>query len=202
MPITPRSPPPVRRSNSPSRRRRQWPGRASCAPGWRENPDDHEARFELATALFGSGDREAAIDELLDLFKRDREWNEQAARKQLVKFFEAMGPTDPLTLSGRRRLSAHDVFLREMRDERAAWRNRAARRSFRSFRLTGVLLLPRGRLPLNIFEPRYLAMTRDALAGDRLIGMVQPSDPRGVASNPAGLSDRLRRAHHVLRRDR
>ncbi|HXO90680.1 MAG TPA: thioredoxin [Stellaceae bacterium] len=70
------------------------------------NPEDHEARFDLATALFGSGNREAAIDELLDLFKRDREWNEQAARKQLVKFFEAMGPTDPLTLSGRRRLSA------------------------------------------------------------------------------------------------
>jgi putative thioredoxin len=70
------------------------------------NPDDHEARFELATALFGSGERETAVDELLTLFKRDREWNEQAARKQLVKFFEAMGPTDPLTLSGRRRLSA------------------------------------------------------------------------------------------------
>src|SRR5437868_11601484 len=70
------------------------------------NPDDHEARFELATALFGSGNREAAIDELLALFKRDREWNEQAARKQLVKFFEAMGPTDPLTLSARRRLSS------------------------------------------------------------------------------------------------
>jgi putative thioredoxin len=70
------------------------------------NPDDHEARFELATGLFGTGEREAAIDELLTLFKRDREWNQQAARKQLVKFFEAMGPTDPLTLSGRRRLSA------------------------------------------------------------------------------------------------
>ncbi len=70
------------------------------------NPDDHDARFQLATALFGSGNREAAIDELLGLFRRDREWNEQAARKQLVKFFEAMGPTDPLTLSGRRRLSA------------------------------------------------------------------------------------------------
>ncbi len=68
--------------------------------------DDHEARFELATALFGTGDRETAIDELLALFKRDREWNEQAARKQLVKFFEAMGPTDPLTLSARRRLSS------------------------------------------------------------------------------------------------
>jgi putative thioredoxin len=71
-----------------------------------QNPDDHEARFELATALFGGGQREAAIDELLTLFKRDREWNEQAARKQLVKLFEVMGPTDPLTLSARRRLSA------------------------------------------------------------------------------------------------
>src|SRR6266540_2895534 len=45
------------------------------------------------------------------------------------------------------------------------------------FPLTAVLLLPRGRLPLNIFEPRYLAMTRDALGGERLIGMVQPSEP-------------------------
>ena len=53
------------------------------------------------------------------------------------------------------------------------------------FPLTGVLLLPRGRLPLNIFEPRYLAMTRDALAGERLIGMVQPSDPRVAEDNPA-----------------
>jgi putative thioredoxin len=70
------------------------------------NADDHEARLELATGLFGSGQREAAIDELLSLFKRDREWNEQAARKQLLKFFEAMGPTDPLTLSARRRLSS------------------------------------------------------------------------------------------------
>jgi putative thioredoxin len=71
-----------------------------------QNADDHEARLELATALFGAGQREEAVDELLALFKRDREWNEQAARKQLVKFFEAMGPTDPLTLSARRRLSS------------------------------------------------------------------------------------------------
>ncbi len=70
------------------------------------NADDHEARFELATALFGAGRREEAIDELLVLFKRDREWNEQAARKQLLKFFEAMGASDPLTVSARRRLSS------------------------------------------------------------------------------------------------
>src|SRR5579864_917519 len=53
------------------------------------------------------------------------------------------------------------------------------------FPLTGVLLLPRGRLPLNIFEPRYLAMTRDALGGERLIGMIQPSDPQEGGMNPA-----------------
>jgi Lon protease-like protein len=53
------------------------------------------------------------------------------------------------------------------------------------FPLTGVLLLPRGRLPLNIFEPRYLAMTRDAMEGERLIGMIQPSDPPIREANPA-----------------
>ena len=52
------------------------------------------------------------------------------------------------------------------------------------FPLTGALLLPRGQLPLNIFEPRYLAMTRDALAGERLIGMVQPLDGKGDAGEP------------------
>jgi Lon protease-like protein len=53
------------------------------------------------------------------------------------------------------------------------------------FPLTGVLLLPRGKLPLNIFEPRYLAMTRDAMGGERLIGMVQPTDPPIRELNPA-----------------
>ncbi|HZK91972.1 MAG TPA: thioredoxin [Stellaceae bacterium] len=68
--------------------------------------DDHEARLELATALFGAGQREQGVDELLTLYRRDRAWNEEAARKQLVKFFEVMGPTDPLTVASRRRLSA------------------------------------------------------------------------------------------------
>ena len=71
-----------------------------------KDANDHEARFELATALFGAGEREAGIDELLTLYRKDRNWNEEAARKQLVKFFEVMGPTDPLTLSARRRLSS------------------------------------------------------------------------------------------------
>lgn len=70
------------------------------------DPKDHQARLDLASALFASGEREQAVDELLELVKRDRQWNEEAGRKQLVKFFEAMGPTDPLTVSARRRLSS------------------------------------------------------------------------------------------------
>ncbi|NUB27097.1 thioredoxin family protein [Azospirillum brasilense] len=70
------------------------------------NQDDHEARFDLALALFAAGKREAAVDELLELVRRDRAWNDEAARKQLVKFFEAFGPTDPLTVQSRRRLSS------------------------------------------------------------------------------------------------
>ena len=70
------------------------------------DPNAHAARFDLATALFASGEREVAIDHLLELFRRDRNWNDQAARSQLVKFFDAMGPTDPLTQSGRRKLSS------------------------------------------------------------------------------------------------
>jgi putative thioredoxin len=67
--------------------------------------DDHQARFDLALAYYAANEQEAAVDELLELFRRDRAWNEDAARKQLVKFFEAFGPTHPLTVTGRKRLS-------------------------------------------------------------------------------------------------
>jgi putative thioredoxin len=70
------------------------------------DPADHQARFDLAQALYASGHREAAVDALLEIVKRARAWNEEAARKQLVKYFEAWGPTDPLTLDSRRRLSS------------------------------------------------------------------------------------------------
>ncbi|HZB91810.1 MAG TPA: thioredoxin [Stellaceae bacterium] len=68
--------------------------------------NDHEARYELAGALFASGERAQAVDELLELVKRDRKWNDEAARKQLVKFFEALGHSDPLTVAARKRLSS------------------------------------------------------------------------------------------------
>ncbi len=70
------------------------------------DPKDHQARIELASALFAAGEREPAIDQLLEAVRRDREWNEQAARKQLVKFFEAIGLADPLTVQSRKRLSS------------------------------------------------------------------------------------------------
>ncbi len=71
-----------------------------------QNPADHQARFDLAMAHYAAGQKEGAVDQLLDIVRRDRKWNEDAARKQLVKLFEAFGPTDPLTVSARKRLSS------------------------------------------------------------------------------------------------
>jgi putative thioredoxin len=70
------------------------------------NPADHQTRFDLAIALAGAGDRETATDHLLEIIKRDRTWNEDGARKQLVQFFDAWGPMDEMTVAGRRKLSA------------------------------------------------------------------------------------------------
>lgn len=70
------------------------------------NPDDHEARFELAAAKMASGDRDAAADGLLEIVKRDREWNEGAARKRFLQLLEAQGLEDPWSSTQRRRLSA------------------------------------------------------------------------------------------------
>jgi putative thioredoxin len=71
-----------------------------------ENPLDHGARVELAVLLNGAGQREAAIDQLIQVIRKDRTWNDDGARKQLVVFFEAWGPKDEMTLLGRRRLSS------------------------------------------------------------------------------------------------
>jgi putative thioredoxin len=70
------------------------------------NPADHQSRIDLATALAAGDEKEEAVGHLLESFRRDRKWNEEAARKQLVELFEAWGPKDPATLDGRRRLSS------------------------------------------------------------------------------------------------
>ena len=70
------------------------------------NPLDHQTRFDLALALNARGNRLAALDHLIEIVKRDRKWNDDGARKQLVQFFEAWGVNDEATIEGRRRLSS------------------------------------------------------------------------------------------------
>ena len=70
------------------------------------DPDDHQARYDLAQALYAGGQTQEAVDELLELFRRDREWNEAAAKQQLFTIFEALKPNDPIVLNGRRKLSS------------------------------------------------------------------------------------------------
>ncbi len=67
---------------------------------------DHEARLDLATAMFLRGQTGEAMEQLLHVIKTDRDWQDQAARKQLLKFFDALGPAHPATVAGRRQLSA------------------------------------------------------------------------------------------------
>jgi len=70
------------------------------------NPDDLQARFDLAVALSAKGEREAAADQLLEIIRRDRKWNDEGARKQLLQLFEAWGLMDPASVAARRKLSA------------------------------------------------------------------------------------------------
>ena len=70
------------------------------------NPDDHQARFDLAQALSANGQAQEAVDHLLELFRRDAEWNEGAAKQQLFTIFDALKPNDPVVLNGRRKLSS------------------------------------------------------------------------------------------------
>jgi putative thioredoxin len=70
------------------------------------DPKDYQARFDLALALNAKGNREGAIEQLIEIVKRDRKWNDDGARKQLVQLFDAWGPTDEATLEGRKRLSS------------------------------------------------------------------------------------------------
>jgi len=80
--------------------------RAALEARLNADPADKQARFDLAVAQAARGTKAEAVDNLLDLVRRERTWNDEAARKQLVQFFEAWGPKDPATVDGRRRLSA------------------------------------------------------------------------------------------------
>jgi len=71
-----------------------------------KNPADYQARLDLAVGLAARGDREEALELLLDLVRMDRKWNDEAARKQLLQFFDAWGPKDPLVAEGRRKLAS------------------------------------------------------------------------------------------------
>lgn len=68
-------------------------------------PDDHQARFDLAAAQFAAGQKDAAVDSLLEIVRRDRAWNDEAARKELLRYFEALGFADPVAVQGRKKLS-------------------------------------------------------------------------------------------------
>jgi putative thioredoxin len=84
----------------------QSDNRAALQARLTANPADHAARFDLAVASAARGQNAEALDHLLEIVRRDRTWNEEAARKQLVQLFDAWGPKDALTLDGRRRLSS------------------------------------------------------------------------------------------------
>lgn len=79
---------------------------ADLAQAVDQNPADHQSRFDLAVGLAARGKKAEALDHLLEIVRRQRTWNDEAARKQLVQLFDAWGPKDPLTLEGRRKLSS------------------------------------------------------------------------------------------------
>ena len=121
------------------------------------------------------------MEELLELVRRDKRWNDEAARKQLVKIFDAPGPEPSSDRLGPAAPFLDPVFMS------AAVHSPGPDdlpETIPVFPLPGALLLPHGHLPLNIFEPRYLNLTADALGQGRMMGMVQP-----VHAEPDPVSD-------------
>ena len=151
-------------------------------------PTDHQARYDLAVALNAAGRRDAAAQELLNLVKRDRAWNDEAARKLLLQLFESWGPLDPGDALGAQAIVLASVFVigQAMAMNKTYLRASDLPEAIPLFPLTGAILLPGGQLPLNIFEPRYLAMFDDAMRGERIIGMIQPAS--GVDPSPGETS--------------
>jgi putative thioredoxin len=96
----------VRAALELARKAGQADNRAALQARIDANPADHQARFELAVASAARGQKAEAVEHLLELVRRARTWNDEAARKQLVQLFEAWGPKDPVTIDARRRLSS------------------------------------------------------------------------------------------------
>ena len=148
--------------------------------------------------LFLRGQVETAMDHLIQIVKRDRDWRggqgAQAAG-QVLRGAGAQGPGDaqgpPDAVHGAVQLSDGVSELASSLPDR-----------FPVFPLRGAMLLPGGNLPLNIFEPRYLQMVRDAMQTDRVIGMIQPKAERDRRCATRPLPDRLRRPDHQFLRDR
>ena len=152
----------------PQGARRAWPGSSSV---WPPNPDDFEARYELATALNASGARAEAAAALLDIIRRDRSLERWRGASAVTQILRGLGHGRPRHHGGAAQALGHAVQLE--------WAPPHPRldelpEQFPVFPLGGALLLPGGHLPLNIFEPRYLAMVEDALGQGRYFGMIQP----------------------------
>ncbi len=152
-------------------------GGCEAAGGDREEPRRFPGTLDLAVVLNGAGERAEATEQLLYVIRKKRDWNEEAARKQLVKFFEAWGRRTnsrlPAAASCPRSCSPEATRMAFLDRYTGPPRPAAAPADLSA---VGRAVVAAGRLPLNIFEPRYLEMMNDAMAGDRLIGMIQP-DP-------------------------
>jgi thioredoxin-like negative regulator of GroEL/Lon protease-like protein len=157
------------------------------------DPKDFQSRLDLAMAYWAGNQKQEAIDELLDMIKLDRNWNEAAARQQLLKVLRGAGLRR--SARGRRPQASldHPVLVNQRSPFDPA--SSSCPRRCPIFPLSGVLLLPGGKLPLNVFEPRYLAMIFDSLAGHRMIGMVQPMQPGGFAGDGLPVEDGKPKVH-------
>ena len=136
--------------------------------------DDHDARYRLATVMFLRGQAEAAMEHLLQIVRRDRDLGGRPGAQAAGQVLRRAGPQAPGDAEGPADAVLGAVQLsRPMRELASSLPSR-----FPVFPLRGALLLPGGNLPLNIFEPRYLQMVRDAMQTDRVIGMIQPQGRR------------------------
>ena len=144
------------------------------------DPADHEARYELATALNATGQRDEAAAALLEIVRRERGWNGGCGPAAAAQVLRGLGPYGPGDPRGASQAIGDAVQLGMDGSHPGPGRLPT---EIPVFPLAGALLLPHGKLPLHIFEPRYKAMVEDALAENRVFGMIQP-DSQGDEDVP------------------